>query len=70
MSDTDIERKLTLLAAKQPKTEEAQLMLKAAETIIRLRAEVNYERARADLNNQAEELHELYAKGFDKNDDR
>ena len=51
MTDREIEQKLTLLAAGDPKTETAQLMLRAADVISRLRSEVNYERARADLNN-------------------
>lgn len=59
-TDTEIERKLSLWAARQPKTEAAQLMLEAAEEIVRLRGVVRYERARADLNDHKEELENLY----------
>ena len=50
MSDTEIERKLTLWAAQQPKTEAAKMMLEAAEEIVRLRGEVRYERAKSELH--------------------
>ena len=56
MDDKDIERRLTLWAAKQPRTEEAQLMLTAAETICTLRAQLRYERARAEMNEHADDL--------------
>ena len=59
--DTEIEKALTMWAARQPRTEAAQLMLMAAETIIRLRAAVKYEKARADANDHEEELRELRA---------
>lgn len=60
MTDKELEKKLTLWAVQRPKTEEAQLMLKAADAIVRLQAELRYERARADLNDHKEELERLY----------
>ena len=59
MCDKEVERELTLWAAKQPRTEEAQLMLKAAEAIARLRGRLRYEQARADINAHADELKDL-----------
>jgi hypothetical protein len=44
-----------LWAAQRPKLEEAQLMIKAAETICRLRAQLNYEKARAEINETEKE---------------
>jgi hypothetical protein len=38
LNDQEVEYKLTLLAAKQPRTEVGKIMLQAAETISRLRA--------------------------------
>jgi hypothetical protein len=61
MCDKDIEKQLTLRAARQPRTEEAQLMLKAAEAIATLRGRLRYEQARCDLNDHIDELRQLYA---------
>jgi hypothetical protein len=60
VTDKEIEQKLSLWAARQPKTEAAQLMLEAAEEIVRLRAALRYEKARADVNNHKEELDRVY----------
>jgi hypothetical protein len=54
MEEKDIVKQLTLWGARRPKTEEAQLMLKAADAILRLRAQINYEKARAEVNDIAE----------------
>lgn len=62
MTDKEIEQKLSLWGAGRPKTAEGQLALQAADVISRLRAELRYERARADLNDHADELRELYTK--------
>lgn len=53
---SDIDKRLTLCAARQPRTESAALMLEAVEEILRLRASVRYERARCDVNDHTEEL--------------
>jgi hypothetical protein len=42
-----IEHALTLWAARRPRVPEAELMLKAAETIYQLRAALKYEQDRA-----------------------
>jgi hypothetical protein len=55
MDEKEIVRKLSLWAAQRPKLEEAQLMIKAAETICRLRAQLNYEKARAEINETEKE---------------
>lgn len=59
--DTEIEKALTMWAARQPRADAAPLMLMAAETIIKLRAAVKYEKARADANDHTAELRELRA---------
>jgi hypothetical protein len=61
VTDKEIEKKLTFWAAKNPRAPEAGLLIAAADAIVRLRAELRYEKARADLNDHSDELRDLRA---------
>lgn len=45
-----VEQELTLWAARQPRTDAAELMLRAAETIYRLRAALKYQQDSAEVH--------------------
>jgi len=59
LSDREVEEKLTLWGASNPRTELGSLALQASEALAQLRAKLAYERAKADINDHTEEFREI-----------
>lgn len=59
LSDKEVEEKLALWGASNPRTQLGALALQASEVIARFRAKLSYERAKADVNDHSEELLEI-----------